>query len=133
MKSIRTPLPKESSYQAGKQIYNDGPMQPEKLFQLVDMGPRASDRKESLERAIKAGWLTILSDVNVDLTEHSCRHYDKESAASSQKGEVATPRENVHAFTPLSPKHFLNAKGPREDAWDNSTRAIPSHHAKVMQ
>ena len=129
MTQIRIPLAKESSYQAGKQIYADGPMPPAELFKLVDFGLRSSDHKESLDRAIKAGWLTILADGNVDLTEISCRHYDKESAASSFKGQVATSRENIHPFKPLSAKHRPNVKGTRADAPD--VRSFPSVYAKV--
>lgn len=131
MKPIRTPSPKESSYLAGKKIYNDGPMPPTELFKLVDFGLRNSDRWETLERATKAGWLAVLQDGNVDLTEVSCRHYDNEAATKPVVGKIATPRVNVNAGLPLSAKYRLNPRGLRPGAMDNSRAAMPSVYAKV--
>jgi hypothetical protein len=130
MKPIRIPSKRESSYLAGKQIYADGPMLPAALFKLVDFGPRPSDRQESLDRAVRAGWLDLLADGSVDLTEASCNYYDKEAPANKPQGSMATPRE-VKPFRPMSPQYRVNSRGLRADAPDCSVKAIPSHYAKV--
>lgn len=120
-----------AAYVAGRALFARGPMNHEQLFAIGGFGTTAGAQLANLKKAVDFGWLTELSPTMVGLSEKAQHYYAGTEPAPKEMGSLATPRENVHAMAPLSRKHYLNVKGPRADAWDTSTRAIPSHHAKV--
>jgi hypothetical protein len=127
---VRAPAPDHPAYLAARAMLQCPPLRVEEVFQLADFGP-ISQRLAKLNPHIDSGWLQYVPGGRLIVSQFAVDHFNKRSSAEKFEGSLATPRENVHAFTPLSPKHRLNPRGTRADAWDNSTRAIPSHHAKV--
>lgn len=120
-----------ASHIAGRSLFARGPSTREQVFQFARFGITAGAETANLNRAIESGWLVALSDNLVGLSERAQHYYAGTEPAPKEMGSLAMPRENVNAMKPLSRKHYLNVKGTRADAWDTSTLAIPSHHAKV--
>lgn len=127
-KCTRVPDPGHPSYIAAKAMLNRPPLSAQEVLALADFGPEKT-RMAKLRDALRSRWLIEIPGGRIIASEFAQDHFDQPQPAPKFSGNMATPRENLRVMKPLSPKHYLNIKGPRADAPD--VRAYPSHYART--
>ena len=115
-----TPSKSATIYAAAALIENKGPMHRAELFAAMDFGPEKT-RENKLREAFQTDWLCETPAGQIDLTEFSLRHFDRQKPGAPEYIGQITPaqyRPDVFATT-LSKKHIPNRRGLRADvpAW----------------
>jgi len=111
-----------ASYAAGEHLHKHGPMNQHELFAKVDMGHKTGHQQNTLQRAIRSGWLIEQIDGKVNISAYARAHYDQlEGERVRPVGQIAAMREADDVFKrpTLSKKYMPNSRGIRQDipAW----------------
>lgn len=105
--------------QAGEYLYANGPTLDRDLFEVLAMVSRVRDKQESLQAAIRNGWLAVGRGGLIDCSAAARAHYDALAGKVAIKplGQIAAPREAANAFQrpALSKKYIPNSRGSRLD------------------
>lgn len=123
-----------ASYAAGEHLHKHGPMNQHELFAKVDMGHKTGHQQDTLQRAIRSGWLIERIDGKITISAYARAHYDQiEGEKVRPVGQIAAMREANDVFKrpALSKKYMPNSRGIRQDipAW--SVRNGQAFHTKA--
>jgi hypothetical protein len=114
-----TPNKSATIYAAAALIEKQGPMHRVQLFAAMDFGPEKT-REAKLREAFESDWLCETPAGQIDLTDFSLRHFEKQKPKAAYVGQVAPPayRSDWRAGS-LSKANIPNRRGPRADvpAW----------------
>lgn len=124
-KSARTAMRGTAAYAAGAHLHKHGPMNQHALFAVVDMGHKTGHQEDTLQRAIRSGWLVEQDDQKINISRFARAHYDQlEGEKERPVGQIAAVRRPADVFTrpPLSKRFILNPRGTRQDIPEWSLR-----------
>jgi hypothetical protein len=111
---------------AGVYLYRNGPTPEKDLFAALAVTLAPHLQAEVLARAIRAGWLAITADGNLDCSKAARAHYQEVFGEKviEPVGQIAAPRRapTVYERPPLSKKYIPNSRGSRQDVPDWSVR-----------
>lgn len=118
----RTAMRGTAAYAAGAYLHKHGPMNQHALFAVVDMGHKTGHQEDTLQRAIRSGWLLEQDDGKIGISSFARAHYDQlEGEKARPAGQIAAMRQpaDVFARPPLSKRFIPNPRGTRQDipAW----------------
>lgn len=133
-KGTRTAMRGTAAYAAGAYLHKHGPMSQHALFAVIDMGHKTGHQEDTLQRAIRSGWLLEQDDGKISISSFARAHYDQlEGEKERSVGQIAALRQpaDVFARPPLSKRYIPNPRGTRQDipAW--SVRTGQSFHTKA--
>lgn len=127
----RTAMRGTAAYAAGAYLHKHGPMNQHALFAVVDMGHKTGHQEDTLQRAIRSGWLLEQDDGKISISRFARAHYDQlEGEKARPVGQIAALRQpaDVFARPPLSKRFMPNPRGTRQDIPDWSVRTGASFH-----
>ena len=111
---------------AGVYLYKNGPTPEKDLFAALGVTLAAHLQAEVLQRAIRAGWLSVAKDGNLDCSKGARAHYEEVFGEKviEPVGQIAAPRRapTVYERPALSKKYMPNSRGSRQDVPDWSVR-----------
>lgn len=115
----RSPGSGSFAFLAGEYLYKVGPAPEGELFAEIRTDLRLHERAETLQGAIRSGWLTVAQSGHIDCSAVARAHYDKLAGIEEVKyiGKVAAPREVFNAYErpPLRKAYMPNSRGIRSD------------------
>jgi len=120
---------------AGAYLHKNGPQTTRTVFAIAGFARKLSERRRSLQAAIRSGWLLENAAGDIDITDFARAHYDKLAGEKPVEpvGQIAAVRTvpDVFARPPLSKKYIPNPRGTRQDipAW--SVRTGTTFHTKA--
>ncbi|MEH6434319.1 hypothetical protein [Massilia sp. DD77] len=113
-------------YVAGEYLHKNGPQTSRDLFAAVHFGTKTTHKEDSLQAAIRSGWLTETLDGKIAVSQAAREHYDQEAGEAKVKpvGQIAAVRQPVNVFTqpPLNKRYIPNPRGMRQDIPEWSVR-----------
>jgi hypothetical protein len=119
----RSPSSGSFAFLAGEYLYKVGPAPEGELFAEIRTDLRLHERAETLQGAIRSGWLQVAMSGHIECSAVARTHYDKLAGIVEVKyvGQIAAPREVYNAYDrpPLRKAYMLNSRGLRQDvpAW----------------